>query len=214
MKQMIVKFCGFQTAEAVKAAQSLPIEMMGFILTKSKRQINLDKLAELTSMVSPRVQKVGVFVDPTMEELEAAVSNGMLDCIQLHGKETPHFCKQIKNKFGKVILKAISVGATEGKTPLDEYAGAIDYLLLDTFDPRAAGGTGKTFSWEEIPAYKSWCANKGIRLLVAGGIHSGNIQNLLNEWNPDGVDISSGIETNGEKDFDKMKDFIERVRLK
>jgi phosphoribosylanthranilate isomerase len=212
VKQVIVKYCGFQTMEAVQAAQRLPIEMMGFILAKSKRQVNLAKLEELTSAVTPKVLKVGVFVNPTLEEIDAAISRGNLDCIQLHGTEPASFCREVKHKFGKEILKALSVGAVNVKTPLDDYAGTIDYLLLDTYDPRAAGGTGKTFSWDEIPYYKSWCEHNQIKLLAAGGIHAGNIQNLLGEWSPDGIDISSGIETNGAKDLDKMKDFIERVR--
>jgi len=95
---------------------------------------------------------------------------------------------------------------------LDPYLDAIDAVLLDTYDPAAAGGTGRTFAWECIPLYLAWTRRHGLPLIVAGGLHADNVRELIDRYGPDGVDVSSGVETNGEKDIEKIATFVKKVK--
>lgn len=94
------------------------------------------------------------------------------------------------------------------------YAEVIDALLLDTYDPIVGGGTGETFAWEHIVPYQAWTKEHHIPLIIAGGLHVGNVAQLIRTYAPDGVDVSSGVETNGEKDIVKMAQFIDEVKGK
>jgi phosphoribosylanthranilate isomerase len=94
---------------------------------------------------------------------------------------------------------------------LGGYRGAVDAILLDTHDPVYGGGSGTTFAWECIPPYLRWAREAGIRLLVAGGLSADNVGELVAAYGPDGVDVSSGVETDGVKDIAKIRDFVERV---
>ncbi|PZE21939.1 phosphoribosylanthranilate isomerase [Paenibacillus xerothermodurans] len=95
---------------------------------------------------------------------------------------------------------------------LEPYRHAVDGIVLDTFDPVYGGGSGKTFAWDAIPPYQEWCRANGIELLVAGGLQAGNVGALLDAYAPDGVDVSSGVETDGVKDLNKIISFVERVK--
>ena len=87
----------------------------------------------------------------------------------------------------------------------------LDVLLLDTFDPQG-GGSGKTFRWEAIPPYAEWAAGEGVPLFVAGGLTAGNVGELIAAFAPAGVDVSSGVETDGVKDLQKIRDFARKVK--
>lgn len=95
---------------------------------------------------------------------------------------------------------------------IDAYVGTIDALLLDTYDPLYGGGSGKTFAWDRIPAYQAWTHQHGIPLFVAGGLTADNAEKLVHEYHPEGLDVSSGVETNGVKDIAKITAFVERVK--
>jgi phosphoribosylanthranilate isomerase len=95
---------------------------------------------------------------------------------------------------------------------LDPYRGLCDSILLDTYDPIVGGGTGETFAWNRIPAYQAWAAEAGMPLIIAGGLKPDNVGELITNYKPDGVDVSSGVETAGAKDILLIKAFIERVR--
>ncbi|MNI80653.1 N-(5'-phosphoribosyl)anthranilate isomerase [compost metagenome] len=142
-----------------------------------------------------------------------------LDVIQLHGQETPAFCLEVKRAFPQVkVWKAISVASggaadnPQGPQLVEHYAGAVDALLLDTYDPQGSGGSGRTFDWGQIPLYKQAAAGYGLPLFVAGGLHPDNVGELLADYQPDGVDVSSGVESDGTKDIIKMTSFVERVK--
>lgn len=209
----LLKCCGFRELSSLSDLQGLSVDFVGFILAPSKRQVSLEQLQELLPHVPHGIKKVGVFIQPDVEQLERVFQVAPLDVIQLHGDEEPAFCRYIKDTWGVEVIKAFHVGK-EGSVslPSQEYGSVIDYLLLDTFDPQAAGGTGKSFNWGIIPAYQEWCSEHHVKLLVAGGITVENVDGLLSQCQIDGIDVASGVETNGIKDVNKVKEMAERVK--
>ncbi|GAB7387521.1 phosphoribosylanthranilate isomerase [Bacillaceae bacterium] len=216
-----IKICGLQSVEVLKSISNLEIDFCGFVFAESKRRVSPQRAAELCAAAGLRAKKVGVFVDPDLREIDAVVRKVPLDYVQLHGRETPEFCARVKREFGVGVIKAFHVRAGEAGEPWERetvplpderYGQAIDWLLLDTYDQRAAGGTGKTFRWETIPAYQEWAGRFGLPVIVAGGISAENVAALLEAYRPDAVDVSSGVETNGRKDEAKIAEFVERVK--
>lgn len=227
-----VKICGIMQAETLQSMDGLPVDYIGFIFApKSRRFVTPELAGELirasreSGMAGGRPPlAVGVFVDPTIEALEAVLAAAPLDVVQLHGKgETPDFCREVGRRFNVEVWRALSAGgedgisggfaaegeaADRGPARLAAYAGAVSAVLIDT----AGGGTGRAFPWEVIPAYERAAKAAGIRLFVAGGLDPDNVRELLSAYKPDGVDISSGVETNGVKDAIKIAAFAERVK--
>lgn len=222
MSSTAVKICGLQSVEVLKSMVHLPIDYIGFVFAKSKRQVSGAQAAELIPILQEWITgtapaSVGVFVNPTLPELSRILAEAPLDIIQLHGSETPEFCREVKQAFGVKIFKALSVkddGSIHHEQPLAGYEGVIDGLLLDTYDPLYGGGSGKTFAWERAEPYKTWANRHEIEFLAAGGLHPGNVEELIGCLNPDGVDVSSGVETDGVKDINKIIAFVERVKGK
>jgi phosphoribosylanthranilate isomerase len=220
-----VKICGLQDVEVLKSMINLPVDFIGVVFANSRRQITPEQAAELRTVLfewstEERPKLAGVFVNPTLQELEYVMQTAPLDVIQLHGQESAAFCKQVKERWDAHVFKAVSFPKNESGQDanhtalhsLNAYAGCIDAILLDTFDPLYGGGSGKTFAWERIPAYANWADQHGIALLVAGGLQAENVQQLIRTYRPYGVDVSSGVETEGLKDITKIKAFVERVK--
>lgn len=226
MNKTGIKICGLQSVEVLKSMINLPADYIGFVFDGSKRRIDVAQAGELLRVLDEwapgsRPRSVGVFVNPDDERLIDVMRQAPLDVIQLHGQESPQRCSEIRERFGVQIFKAWSVDGQqqtmEGlmERPVDEleaYFGTIDALLLDTYDPVYGGGSGKTFAWARIPAYLAWTRQHGIPLFVAGGLTAENVEKLVIEYHPEGVDVSSGVETNGVKDISKITAFVERVK--
>ncbi|KRE98192.1 N-(5'-phosphoribosyl)anthranilate isomerase [Paenibacillus sp. Soil766] len=224
-----VKICGLQSVEVLKSIVHLPIAHIGFVFAPSKRQITPEKAAELIAFLKAEEAKgqtvprsVGVFVNPTKEQLIEILAAAPLDIVQLHSQETPAFCGWVREHFGVQVFKSVSISKTEDAIPslskvaeqLNPYIGHVDAILLDTFDPVYGGGSGTTFAWDCIPVYQDWARSAGIQLLVAGGLRHDNVDQLVHAYAPDGVDVSSGVETDGVKDIAKITAFVERVTRK
>lgn len=221
-----VKICGLKNKETLASVLHLPIDHIGFIFAKSKRQISAEQAGEMVRIVQQRRERgqpaplaVGVFVNPSLEQLAEVMRLAPLDIIQLHGAESPAFCRQVKEMFRASVYRVCSVANTGNEAAyeqasdvvaaqLDPYADCIDGLLLDT----AGGGTGQTFEWSRIPDYTAWANRNRIPLLIAGGLTPDNVAELLESYEPDGVDVSSGVETDGVKDIHKITAFVERVK--
>ncbi|WP_213583606.1 phosphoribosylanthranilate isomerase [Paenibacillus sp. J2TS4] len=222
MTRPTIKICGLQTVEAVRSILSLPIDHIGFVFAPSRRRVTgrqaaemVDELARERAKGRSTPQAVGVFVDPDLEQLQEILNEVSLDVIQLHGRETPEFCRRVKETFGLGVFKAISISKTQtafSANLFTPYAGFTDAILLDTYDPVHGGGSGKTFGWEVIPEYLERTRNAGMSLIIAGGLSPSNVGELIQAYHPDGVDVSSGVETEGQKDIDKIKQFVERVK--
>ncbi|MGQ8872886.1 phosphoribosylanthranilate isomerase [Paenibacillus sp. TSA_86.1] len=220
-----VKICGLQDVEVLKSMINLPVDYIGVVFANSRRRITPEQAAALKSVllewpVNERPKLAGVFVNPTFHELEHVMEIVSLDVIQLHGQESAEFCEQVKKRWNANVFKAVSFPKDDtgqdadlvALQRLDAYAGFVDAILLDTFDPLYGGGSGKTFAWERIPAYAEWAAKNDVAMFVAGGLQADNVQHLIQTYRPYGVDVSSGVETEGLKDITKITTFVERVK--
>ncbi|MCY63253.1 phosphoribosylanthranilate isomerase [Listeria monocytogenes serotype 4c] len=199
---MIVKICGLKKAVDVAAAVDNGADMIGFVFAKSKRQVTVEKAHELAKNIPANVKKVGVFVNPTEEELMAAIKGVPLDIVQLHGQEP---AKQA-NRTDAEVIKAFPVKDGKIPTNINDYPNA--YILLDAPAEEYEGGSGKTFDWDKINR-DMLTKNK---LIIAGGLNAQNVQEAIKRFEPYAVDISSGVETNGEKDSEKIKCFIKTAK--
>ncbi|ECB9811281.1 phosphoribosylanthranilate isomerase [Listeria monocytogenes] len=199
---MIVKICGLKKAVDVAAAVDNGADMIGFVFAKSKRQVTVEKAHELAKNIPANVKKVGVFVNPTEEELMAAIKGVPLDIVQLHGQEP---AKQA-NRTDAEVIKAFPVKDGKIPTNINDYPNAS--ILLDAPAEEYEGGSGKTFDWDKINR-DMLTKNK---LIIAGGLNAQNVQEAIKRFEPYAVDISSGVETNGEKDLEKIKCFIKTAK--
>lgn len=218
-----VKICGIQCVEVLQSMVHLPIDWIGFVFAKSRRQVTAEQAAKLIFDYRNLVKDaqtqaaltVGVYVNPTFEEVEQTVRISELDVVQLHGQESAAFCMAIKDKLKIQVFKAFPAPIHNQDSPATlfaDYIGIVDGVLLDTVLPNAEGGTGLTFDWTVLPEYISFATNHGLPLLVAGGLNQDNVGHLIEDYQPFGVDVSSGVETDGKKDMEKIKKFVERVK--
>jgi phosphoribosylanthranilate isomerase len=199
-----IKFCGFQSASSVKQAVKLPIDALGFILVSGRRRtVTLSQVAKWLPIIPTRIASVGVFQNPTLEEVKEAIDVG-LTAIQLHGQETVDFCRQVKMYADIQLIKVFSTHSLE---KIASYRSYIDVVLLD----HATGGVGKPIDWDCIPQTKQITEANDLPLWIAGGLDENNVANLCATYSINGIDLSSGIETDGTKDERKMKAIIELV---
>lgn len=217
-----VKICGIKEEVTLHGMSGLPVDYIGFVFAKSRRQLTPEQAGKLyaISKAIPMAHgkpplTVGVFVNPTMEQLTEVLAEVPLDVVQLHGEESPAFCMEVHDRFKVEVWRALpaideaeSTNLDAGVERLKAYAGAVSTILLDT----AGGGTGKAFRWDVIPAYQEAASKQGLRLFIAGGLSPDNATELMMSYHPEGVDISSGVETDGVKDLSKIAAFAERVR--
>ncbi len=211
MRKPELKLCGNRSLEDWESVRVSGVPYAGFIFANSVRRVTDEQVKGWLSDYPPLndTKIVGVFVNPELEELAQTVSEVPLDILQLHGNETPAFAAKIKQMTGKTIWKVIH----HGKRSLDEmkrYEGIADGYIVDTKLPGQWGGTGKRFDWDSIPSYQAEAAEQRVPLFVAGGVKPDNVQELIS-YHPDGIDVSSGIETNDRKDKTKMNTIIERL---
>lgn len=198
---MNVKICGITTLSAATVVEKSGADFIGFVFAPSSRSITVENAAKITSQLSPNLKKVGVFVNEPIEAIEAIATKVGLDIIQLHGDEPEAFAK----KLSYPIIKAFSIDKVE-PNQIRNYPA--EYLLIDSPGADYRGGSGKTFSWElldelDIPREK---------LILAGGLSSENINQAIELVRPFGVDVSSGVETNQQKDHEKIKSFITHAK--
>lgn len=189
-----VKICGLSTPEAVQTAVEAGADYIGFVFAPSKRQVTLEQARQLATGIPKEVQKVGVFVSPQKEEVEEACRVVGLDLIQVHGPMD----ETILLEFPLQTIRAVQMGKDRA---LPE-TGA-DYLLFDA----PVAGSGQIFDWQELETQK---VTKPF--FVAGGLTANNVADAIRFFHPYAVDVSSGVETNGKKDQEKIKRFIERVK--
>lgn len=199
-----IKVCGMKSQENINEASKLGIDLMGFIFVESSSRF-------LKEPVIPpgNVLKVGVFKDSEDSFILKNVFNYNLDFIQLHGQESPDFCKQIKEDTNLKIIKAISVDKQIDNQQLQNYSPFVDFFLFDTRTGNKTGGTGRKFNWEIINSYK---LNKPF--FLAGGINKNDAEeiNKLTNESLYGIDLNSGFETEpGLKDINKLAHFLKEL---
>ncbi len=199
-----IKICGITNFEDALNASRLGADALGFVFVEnSPRYIKPHDAAHIINKLPPFINKVGLFVDPSKQEVEDAARIANFDFLQFHGDESEEFC----NQFNLPYIKAISVKTDVNLLEYSRQYASASALLLDAYSEEARGGTGKTFDWNLIPKEGS------IPLIVAGGLNNENIADLLRQVMPYAVDVSGGVEiSKRQKDCKKMEDFILGVR--
>lgn len=206
-----VKICGIKRAETLALLKELAVDYVGFVFAPSKRKVDAPTAKSVLAAVADHPPAVGVFVNPSLAELDEVLAQVPLAVIQLHGQETPEYCQEVRERFSLPVWKALAVGGDEdAAAEIARYADAVDAFLFDTYDSSQAGGTGKRFSWERIPQLQEACQDKAC--VIAGGINADNVAELVDRYQAALIDVSSGVETDGEKDAEKIKTLVERVK--
>lgn len=207
-----IKFCGISTAEALNAASRNKAAYVGFMMwEKSPRALHLDQARALSLMQPDNVRIVGVFVNPTDEQLKRILAEAPMDMIQLHGDEDAGRVAAVRAMTGLPVMKAIRIATREDLFAVPSFESVADWLLFDTkTDPKISnlpGGTGHSFDWQILKDRnfrKPW--------MLSGGLNVDNISRALSLLKPYAVDVSSGIEdAPGIKNIEKMKKFAAAV---
>lgn len=210
-----IKLCGFRSEKEISYLHHLPVEYAGFILAPSKRQVTINILCKLVGLLPPSITPVAVMVNPTEADVHTVIDTASVKHLQLHGDEEPAWCERLRENYPSQIhlIKALPAQGNHTVAQIARYGEAVDTFLVDTFQPDARGGTGKTFQWRDIPAYQQACRSVGRPLWIAGGLTPDNVGELIERYTPDGVDVASGIEYGGQKSKELMQQFVRRVRM-
>lgn len=206
-----VKICGLKTKEHIKWCNESGPDYVGFVFAPSKRQVNPKDIAKIIPELRESIKKVGVFVNSSIEEVLHIAELCELQVVQLHGDEDLAYIKEIKKRAPhRQVWKAVSVKDHQSVDQIQQYRserGILHGFLFDAHVGHVRGGSGKTFNWELLDGLDG-----GTKIILAGGLGLHNIERALNVLNPNIVDVSSGVERDGEKDKELINSFIERVR--
>ena len=214
-----VKMCGISKVETIPAVVEAKPDYMGLVFASSKRQVTVDQaktlVEELHKQYTKRynngaeqsnddeIKTVGVFVNETLENLVSIAKEANLDAVQLHGDEDEAFIQSLKERTNVEVWKAVQIrSAADAEVWIDSSA---DMLLFDAYHKDERGGTGEVFDWSSLDEFER-------PFMLAGGIDSTNVARAIRTVRPYGIDISSGIETEGVKDDEKIKAFTNIVR--
>lgn len=199
---MKVKICGITDVNTALAAVDSGADAIGFVFAESKRRIEVGKAKEIIAELPDDIMKVGVFVNEEQAEIERIAAKVGLTHVQLHGNESPEFCSGLSLP----VIKAFSV---EGKDRLAELKQfPCEFLLLDGPKGKYHGGNGLAFDWSILKDQDLFEK----KIILAGGLNEGNVIKALGETKPYMVDVSSGVETDGKKDVQKIQRFIDKVK--
>ncbi|MBQ4529526.1 MAG: phosphoribosylanthranilate isomerase [Lachnospiraceae bacterium] len=208
-----IKICGLRRPEDIAYVNEFLPDYIGFIFfPKSKRYVTNEEAKKLKNFLNPEIKAVGVFVNEEIDKIITLCKDGIIDIIQLHGDENTEYINLLKEKLRELgleqkisIMKAFRVKGKQDIEAALKLQNQTDYLLLDAYGKEAYGGTGETFRHELIPKDMP-------PYFLAGGIGVDNVVEIIVKMHPFAVDLSSGVETNGFKDKEKIKKIIEMVR--
>ena len=194
-----VKMCGMRRMEDIAAANSLMPEYIGFVFAPaSRRYVSPEEAAALRQALDPGIRAVGVFVNEQFETAARLLAEGIIDIAQLHGSEDEEYISRLRDASGKPVIRAFRVRGEADLRAAE--ASAADMILLD-----AGAGDGKTFDWSLLSSVSR-------PYFLAGGLTPENAAEAVKRFHPFAVDVSSGIETDGFKDSEKMRAFLRAVR--
>jgi len=205
---MRVKFCGITRVEDAREAVRVGAWAIGLNhWAQSPRRCDPAMATAISAELRRQVEVVGVFVNPTLDELARAAEDEQLAMLQLHGDEGPDFCREAARRTGCKVIKAIRVGSFADVQAAEVFR--TDYHLLDTHRPGAPGGTGERFDWELVRERRST-----VPMILAGGLTPENVGEAIEIARPFAVDVASGIESApGIKDHARMAAFAEGAGL-
>lgn len=195
-----IKLCGLSGFHDIEIVNKLKPDYIGFVFApKSRRYVSPETALELKSNLHPAIKAVGVFVREQPETIAALLQRGVIDIVQLHGGEPENDILTLRALTNKPIIQAFRIDTAQDIDAANQ--SSADYVLLDS----GSGGTGKLFDWTFLRQINR-------PYFLAGGLSPGNVGNAVELLNPYGVDVSSGIETDGCKDINKMTYFVSAVR--
>ena len=202
-----VKICGISRIEDIGYVNQCLPEYVGFVFAESRRKVSLDMARTLRSGLNSRIKTVGVFVNEQPEAILEIVRGCRLGIVQLHGDESPEYIEDLKAslrlsfKYPVEVWKAIRVRNMDAIKSISNYNA--DAYLLDTYVENSYGGAGKIFDWNLAAE-----AGKKNKIILAGGLDIKNVREAVRVVQPYAVDVSSGIETEGFKDGNKVRNFV------
>ena len=202
---MKIKMCGLRRPDDIIYANECLPDYIGFVFAESRRKVSGEEAKNLGVQLDPFIKKVGVFVNEPVRSLITISEQAGLDIIQLHGDEGEDYIKEVKHETGKELWKAVRVRTVKDIQEAQRLPA--DKLLLDSFSEESYGGTGKVMDFAVLDQ-----ADIRKPYFIAGGLTVENLPEILKKAEPYGIDISSGIETEGVKDREKMLKVIQCVR--
>ena len=209
---MRIKICGITKPEQGKAIAALGATTLGFIcVERSPRYVTPQQIALITEHLPSNVGRIGVFANAREHEIVSTVTEANLTGVQLHGDETPQFCQSLRKLLPNNIelIKALRIKNFDSLTNAQIYYDVVDTILLDAYHPQLLGGTGTTLNWQDLANF-----HPPLPWLLAGGLTPNNILEALGKVNPQGIDLSSGVERSpGDKDLDKVKQLFARLDI-
>ena len=208
-----IKICGLKRLEDAAIVNRLRPDYVGFVFAGTKRKIAKETAAALRAAIRPEILSVGVFVNEPMENIAVMCREGILDLVQLHGDETEAYVAEVKRQTQKPVIRAVRVRSQDDV--LANADSCADYLLFDTYRAGEYGGSGAAFAWNDLLAAKKRYEENGAAFpafFLAGGLNAGNAPNAIRTLHPYALDVSSGVETDGFKDEEKIKEFLKACR--
>ncbi len=194
-----IKFCGLTRPCDIEAANEIKPDYVGFVFApNSKRRVGYKQAVDLKNLLSKDIKAVGVFLNEDIEQVISLLNLGIIDAAQLHGDESPAYIARIQKETGKPVIKAFRIHREDDVAAAEKTMA--DYIILD-----AGTGEGKTFDWDLINDFKK-------PYFLAGGLTPGNVTDAMRKLHPYALDVSTGIETDGLKDKQKMAEFAAAVR--
>jgi phosphoribosylanthranilate isomerase len=211
-----IKICGNTSAEDALLAAEAGADAVGFVFAPSPRQVTRDQAARMISRLPDGLEKIGVFVDSTLEEIDNAVRECTLTGVQLHFDASPDLPERLRERFGPslrilcVLHYGSAIAENAAVLALDRSDRSIDAILVDSKTANIVGGTGKAFDWNS--AASLFLSSKA-RFVAAGGLTPANVAHAIRTLRPWGVDVVSGVEASpGHKDPEKVRQFIANAR--
>ena len=209
---MRVKICGLTQINQATEIVDRGANSIGFIcVERSPRYINPEQIKAIAISLPSNIDLVGVFADHSVTEIAEVVKTAKLTSVQLHGKESADFCARLRQALhdGIEIIKAFRIKTAASLEDTEAYLNRVDTLLLDAYHPQMLGGTGHTIDWQDLKQFKP-----SLPWLLAGGLTPSNIGDALSRLQPDGIDLSSGVERSpGDKDLTKVTQLFEQLAI-
>ncbi len=204
-----VKICGITNAQDALWAANLGADFIGLnFYSLSPRKVSVKHAKDLVAQLPPFVTAVGIFVDEAMESIQKTIRSVPLKMVQLHGNETPDYCRQVKS-LGVKVVKVVRLEKALEEAHTAPYDEEVDFFIFDAFSPDMAGGTGVPFNWDWLLSVSSlskpW--------FLAGGLNPGNVLEAIKKTHAPYVDVCSGVEKSPtRKDYEAMKEFIQAAK--
>jgi phosphoribosylanthranilate isomerase len=207
---MRIKICGITKPEQGKEIVQLGATALGFIcVERSPRYIEPQQIKAIINNLDSSVDTIGVFANAEISEINQTIEKAGLSGVQLHGSESPQFCQQLKKQLPPQIeiIKAFRIENSASLKETFSYTQCVDTLLLDAYHPQMLGGTGKTLDWSDLQQFQP-----SLPWMLAGGLTPQNVKTALDILQPDGIDLSSGVERSpGDKDISKVTQLLQNL---